>query len=157
MKQLSLAALSLGVLASLAAGPAGAQQYQSPTSRPAISPWLNLLRGGATQGENYYNLVRPQFDFGAGINQLQSQTLANRSAISGLEGGLAGYTTGHRTGFMTQSRYFMNNSSGAAGGGRGGVTAGSGRSFAGPQFSSSGQGAGQGVGQGYGAASGLPR
>jgi len=114
MKSFCLLALSLGVLTSLAAGPACAQ-YQMPGTRPTVSPWLNLLRSGASPSDNYYNLVRPQFDFGSGINTLQSQTAANRSAIGSLEGGVAGqYVTGHRSGFMTQGRYFMNNNAGAA-------------------------------------------
>jgi hypothetical protein len=147
MKHICWAALSLGVLTSVDAGAAWAQygpQYQMPSSRPAVSPYLNLLRSGATPGENYYNLVQPQLQFGAGINQLQSQTMANRSAISSLEGGAAGqFTTGHRSGFMTASRYFMNNGSGAPAGPRG-----SGAAF-GPRSGYS-EGASPGVGQGAG-------
>jgi hypothetical protein len=166
MKKICLPACALGVLVSMAGGTAWAQipNYQLPSSRPAVSPWLNLLRPGSNPANNYYNLVQPQFEFGAGINNLQQQTLANRGAISSLEGGLAAqYTTGHRTGFMTQNRYFLNNNSGAAGTSRG--PAGGNRALAGPTSSSSGlgQGFGQGsggIGQGYGGGSGqsyLPR
>jgi hypothetical protein len=117
MKRLWLS--SLGVLLSLAAGSASAQfgpQYQLPSTRPAISPWLNLLRPGASPANNYFNLVQPQQEFGSNIYQLQGQTQANRAAINNLEYGQAGFTTGHRSGFMTQGRYFLNNSSGGAAG-----------------------------------------
>jgi hypothetical protein len=118
MKHLFRSGLSLGLLVSLA-GSAHAQfgpQYQLPSARPAISPWLNLLRGGASPANNYFNLVRPEQDFGSNIYQLQGQTQANRAAINNLEYGPYAFTTGHRSGFMTQGRYFMNNGSGSPAG-----------------------------------------
>jgi hypothetical protein len=148
MKKIYLPGLALGAFLSLAAGNAAAQYspYQYPTARPAYSPWLGLLRPGATPLQNYEQLVRPQFDFGGGIYSLQGQTLANRGAISSLEGGLAAqFATGHRSGFMTQSRYFLNNGTGAPGGASsaGGAT----RAYAGPTTSSSSGGS---SGAGYG-------
>jgi hypothetical protein len=130
MKKICLPGLSLGVLLALTAE-AWAQYpmtpYQLPVQRPAVSPWLNLLRQGGTPANNYYNLVQPQFEFGSNITNLQAQTLSNRAAISSLEAGQAQqYTTGHRTGFMNQNRYFMNNSSGAPISSRGGAAAGTG-------------------------------
>jgi len=160
MKNLGLSILALGVLISLAAGSASAQfqqQYQLPSSRPAISPWLNLLRSGGTASDNYYNLVRPQFQNDSGLYQLQGQTQANRNAIGSLEGGAGSqYTTGHRAGFMTQARYFMNSNSGAPTA-RGGTPAGVPRGGSSPSPASGlGQSPSQGLGQSLGQG-GLPR
>ncbi len=152
MRKFYFCGLSLGVLLSLSSNHANAQYpntpYQLPSQRPAVSPWLNLNRQGASSANNYYNLVQPQFEFGAGIQSLQAQTQANRGAITGLEGGLMSYTTGHRTGFMTQSRYFMNNNSGAVGGAYRGPAVGN-RPFGGLQNPGVGLGIGQGIGSGF--------
>ncbi|MBI1314170.1 hypothetical protein GC176_22985 [bacterium] len=43
-----------------------------PTSRPAFSPYLNLLREGNSTLFNYYGLVRPEIEFRAANQQFQS-------------------------------------------------------------------------------------
>jgi hypothetical protein len=140
MKKIYLPGLSVGVLLALTAESLAQYPntpYQLPVQRPAVSPWLNLLRQGGSPANNYYNLVQPQFEFGSNITNLQAQTLSNRAAISSLEAGQAQqYTTGHRTGFMNQGRYFMNNSAGAPIGSRGGAAGGGGRAVAGSQTAS---------------------
>jgi hypothetical protein len=110
MKRFGLVAVVLTVLPVPAAW---AQQYIGPSgpasSRPAISPYLNLLRSGQPPGLNYYNLVRPEFEFRGNINQLQAQTTANRQAINTVDTALSTPITGHRSGFMTYGGYFLNN------------------------------------------------
>src|SRR5438552_14759869 len=107
MKTCSIPPVALGLWAGLAAGQASAQL--PPRSRPAVSPYLNLLRGGSGFAGNYYNLVRPELEFRSNIQQLQTQTTANREAVSALETASGLPTTGHRTGFMTHGRFFQNN------------------------------------------------
>jgi hypothetical protein len=118
MKRLARLAVACGTLNLLAVGQAFAQ-YQPyrplPTSRPAVSPYLNLLRRGQDPALNYYNLVRPEIEGRNAILQLQSQTTANRQALTGLEQGLFLPTTGHRSGFMNYYSFFLNNN--ARGGG----------------------------------------
>ena len=36
------------------------QRPTTPFGRPAVSPFVNLFRGGAGPGINYYGIVRPQ-------------------------------------------------------------------------------------------------
>jgi hypothetical protein len=103
----------------VAAGTARAQtQGVPPNGRPAVSPYLNLNRRGASPGINYYNLVRPQTDFFSSIQQLQQQVGANRTAITGIEQG-AGQAGLPPTGFVPQFQshraYFQTYSSGGGG------------------------------------------
>jgi hypothetical protein len=88
-------------------------QYQpySPYQPPQGSAYLNLFNRGATPGQNYFGLTQPQLNFGAGINTLQQQTLANRQLITGL--GASGappgpLTTGQPFGFMNHTGFFQN-------------------------------------------------
>jgi len=87
----------------------GAVQGQPAYAQPRVSPYLNLLRGGATPGMNYYNLVRPEVDFRSSIYQLQQQNVASQAAITALQQGPPGVlTTGHPVGFLTHNAYFLN-------------------------------------------------
>jgi len=112
------------VLAFLGGLPQARAQYLLPNQRPAVSPYLNLLRTGSTPAINYYGIVRPDIYFRNNINTLDQdqQSLANQQQ------NLANYNALPATGqsgaarFMTQSRYFMTNGGrgGVGGGGRGG-------------------------------------
>src|SRR5579872_6408864 len=108
---------SLLFFASAAAANAQAQ-YTRP---PAISPYRNLYNNGSgSPNQNYYNLVRPELDFRASIQQLQQQTRTNQQAISNLEATTGPVVTGHQAGFMTHRTYFQTlgaGGSGAAGAG----------------------------------------
>jgi hypothetical protein len=126
-----------------------------PFGRPTVSPYLLLNRGNAGSfALNYYNLVRPQFAFHNAILSLQQeQNLLAQQQLTqsaGLEGDIAAMLgTGHRFGYFTHSRYFMNNTRGglgAGGFGRRGATSGiSGRSSGGTGgFGSIGGGRGGG-------------
>jgi hypothetical protein len=86
----------------------GGGVYQpNPLVRPAVSPYINLLRTGSSPGINYYGIVRPEVAFANSIYKLQG----DQNALSGQGPDLASYTalppTGHAAGFQTQGRYFM--------------------------------------------------
>jgi hypothetical protein len=83
----------------------------NPINRPAVSPYINLLRGGSSGGVNYYGLVRPDIEFRSGIQRNQQQLTTNQQTFSEFTAGLS--TTGHPTRYMTQWNYFMNNGVGA--------------------------------------------
>ena len=97
-----------------------AAQAQVPNSRPTVSPYLNLYRGGASATSNYYNLVRPEIDFRNSIQQLQTQSTANQQALSDLATPAGPLVTGHAAGFMTQRSYFQTQGSSGAGAGAAG-------------------------------------
>jgi hypothetical protein len=110
----------LGLVALSLLFPSAAQAQYRPNTPPPVSPYLNLLRNGGnlnnltTLNNNYYNLVRPEFEFRAGINQLQQQSYGAQQAISGLEASTVP-TTGHPFGFQTHNSYFNNLGSGGVG------------------------------------------
>jgi hypothetical protein len=105
-----LAALAVAFLGT--ASPLWAQGYPfNPANRPAVSPYINILRQGASPGVNYYGIVRPELQFRGAIAQNQLDIAGNQQAISNLNPGAI--TTGHHAGFMTQWRYFMNTGTGA--------------------------------------------
>ena len=86
--------------------PSYASSRPSVTTRPAFSPYLNLLR----QGDpvlNYYGLVRPEQEFRAANEQFRTQfseverelkTVEEREAASNLG------ATGHRVQFLSDQR-----------------------------------------------------
>jgi hypothetical protein len=100
--KLRLLLAALGLAACLWGGYARAQgQY-----RPAVSPYLNLTRPG-NPGVNYYNLVRPQFQFGESIQGLQQQVGTLGAEVRTEAQAQAPLpTTGHPVQFMSYSHYF---------------------------------------------------
>ena len=84
----------------------------NPGNRPAVSPYINLLRAGSSAGVNYYGLVKPEIEFRTGIQRNQQQIAAGQQSLTEFSAGLS--TTGHPTRYMTHWSYFMNNGSGAA-------------------------------------------
>lgn len=100
--------------ASIANGQVGPSRFARPSSRPVISPYLNLFRGQANSSPalNYYGIVRPQQQFMAQNEALneQLQMVNRRSQISNQQRGVSrrGTTaryrmgqTGHAVGFLT--------------------------------------------------------
>ena len=81
---------------------------------PAVSPYLNLQRGG-NPAINYYGLVRPQIAAARAFEALGTE-------VNNLEASSQVSQTGNRSSFMTQGRYFMNN--GGPGAPRTGATTG---------------------------------
>jgi hypothetical protein len=79
------------------------------TSRPTISPYLNLTRRGGSTASNYYNLVRPQNQFYQSIQQIQQEVGANVQELSALQQQSASglRPTGHVAGFLNHGAYFM--------------------------------------------------
>src|SRR5262245_33245992 len=55
------------------------------TSRPTVSPYLNLLRRGGSPALNYYTLVRPQNQFYQSLQQLQQDVGANAQELNSLQ------------------------------------------------------------------------
>jgi hypothetical protein len=122
----------------VAAQPPGFPRTPSPT--PPYSPYLNLLRPGASPAINYYGLVRPQFQAQQSMLALQSQIGANSQAIGNLSAtGGPLPDTGKTVGFMNYGRYFQNFNP-ASGGSSGSSGFGSG-SFGAGAFGSGGFGA----------------
>ena len=163
MKRSALLTASLALVCLLAGGRAAQAQLpygNNPTNRPVVSPYINLLRQGATPAINYSTLVRPELEFRSNFNQLQNQTLANQQAISGLaQGGPLGnqLITGARAGFQTQGAYFQTMTGGPTGIGYGyggyGQGAGGYGPGAGPSF---GMGVGAGLGGRFGGQGSAP-
>jgi hypothetical protein len=94
----------------------------SANTRPAVSPYINLVRPGAAPAINYYGIVRPEIAFRNSIGQLQSDVDANRQLITtGRDAGGAvagGLATGHSAVFLNTGGYFLS-SAGGVGAGRG--------------------------------------
>jgi hypothetical protein len=107
--RIAVAALFAGCL--LAPGQAYAQYRPNP---PRVSPYLNLLRGGATPGFNYVSLVQPDIQNRNSVQQLQTQALGAQQEIAGLEAA-AVPPTGHAFGFQNHLAYFNNLGSSGAG------------------------------------------
>src|SRR5438094_5735995 len=108
-----LTALAFALMAS--AAPLWAQGLGAPgnpANRPAVSPYINLLRAGSSAGVNYYGLVKPEIEFRTGIQRNQQQIAAGQQSLTEFSAGLS--TTGHPTRYMTHWSYFMNNGVGAA-------------------------------------------
>lgn len=114
MKRLMLAALVGAALAGSipAANAQGIGYYQRPSVgpgyRPAVSPYLNLLRGNP--GASYYSLVRPQQDTFRSIDALQyglqgvQQGMYDPNAAVGVPPSQG--VTGHSTRFFNLSHYY---------------------------------------------------
>jgi hypothetical protein len=118
MKRLMRAAIALTGLVGLI-GPSAAHA-QAPFgrppvnqyTRPPISPYLNLFRGG-NPAINYYDLVRPQQDFAAAI-QMQQQALFGPQALTGVGAGPGLPPTGHPATFMNFGHYYGTRIAGSA-------------------------------------------
>jgi hypothetical protein len=114
-----LACLGVGIALWIAGASSAHAQipgYQMDRSKtPTFSPYLNLVRGGSSPAINYYGIVRPEIQFGNSLYQLgvQQDLLQGQQNALSQQNTLAAYsqlpTTGHASGFMTQSRYFMTN------------------------------------------------
>jgi hypothetical protein len=93
--------------------------------QPPVSPYINILRGGAPPAINYFNIVQPQLEFNAAIGQLQTQQNIQGQAIA--TGNLFGTTTGHPVMFGNYSHYYTRQGMGGGlmgGSGMGGMSMG---------------------------------
>ena len=79
-----------------------------PSTRPAFSPYLNLLRDGNSTLQNYYGFVRPQQDFRAANEQFQSELGSIDRGITGvrndLDQGSTRSASGHNARFLSDMR-----------------------------------------------------
>ncbi|MDB5311328.1 MAG: hypothetical protein JWO38_5530 [Gemmataceae bacterium] len=101
----------VGVFAPVA--PAQPPTPVSPVSRPAYSPYLNLVRRDAAPGINYYGLVRPQLATQNNLQMLQQQIATTQQQIAGQA--LVNSTlpiTGQQTFFLNTGGYFLNSRAG---------------------------------------------
>jgi hypothetical protein len=109
-KRILAVVAAVGIGAGLAPQ-ARAQVYARPATNPfqppAVSPYLNLARGG-DRAINYYGLVKPQEQTHLNILQLQQQQAATGQAVMAGETNLALPYTGHPTRFFNYSHYFFN-------------------------------------------------
>jgi hypothetical protein len=97
--------LPLGLAAALVNAQPLLAQYR--TTRPPVSPYLEIIRRDSAAGINYYNLVKPQFEFRGAIQQLQQGVRTNEQTLTDLQGETLP-TTGHAAGFGTHLGYFQN-------------------------------------------------
>ena len=89
----------------------GQGSYKNTVTRPAVSPYLNLLRTDSSPAQNYYNLVRPQVDQRDATLQQGGELDALRQEVEkspGFRGAGRGRmgTTGHHAEFMTTSHFY---------------------------------------------------
>jgi hypothetical protein len=126
MRQLRLAAcVAVGILTASVGNRAAAQGTQgysyipprpggiSPITQPVYSPYLNLLRPGGNLTQNYFGLVRPEFDLRNASGSLQQQVYQNDVNLNNLAayGPNTGYiplVTGHIATFLNTGGHFLN-------------------------------------------------
>lgn len=101
------------LIGSTANAQSGLSRFDKPFDRPAISPYMNLLRNQNSSNSvlNYYGLVRPQQQYMAQNQQLteQLQTVNRQNQMQGGRVGMRGRqmvryrmgATGHSAGFLT--------------------------------------------------------
>jgi hypothetical protein len=104
LKYLCPVALLLAVVANGHAQIGYNRPITSPTSRPAVSPYLNLTRPGNT-ALNYFNLVRPEFEFRNAYQGIQRQVNRQGEELQAADAGFLP-PTGHSTSFLNLSHYY---------------------------------------------------
>jgi hypothetical protein len=82
-------------------------------SRPAVSPYLNLLQPNSTGVSNYFNYVRPQIQQRqelirqqAQIHQIQRQVERGQAGGVPVRGSQEIRATGHETAFMNYLHFY---------------------------------------------------
>jgi hypothetical protein len=81
-----------------------AQSIQGGVYSPPVSPYIQLLRQGASPGLNYANLVQPQMTFFNALNRNPSSYGSfGPNASTGASGDLV---TGHPVQFMNYTHFF---------------------------------------------------
>ena len=106
----------VGILTALILCSAGGSQVAQAQTlygniyQPAVSPYLNITRGGAPAAVNYFGIVQPQLQFNSAINQLQVQQQGIAGTVLG-----DGSTTGHPVQFNNYSHFYPQRGVGIAG------------------------------------------
>jgi hypothetical protein len=106
----------LGACPVLAQGPYVRPQT-GPASRPALSPYLNLLRNGSP-AINYYGLVRPQQEFSRSLQEIQNELHAPPGAPATPNSATSLPITGHPSRFFSHGGYFFSHVNSGAGNAR---------------------------------------
>jgi hypothetical protein len=106
----------------MAAADANAQPLSTPRAvgappPPTVSPYLNLLRGGASPAFNNQSLVRPQLYYQGAIQNLQAQAAVQTPMIQTPGEGSELPGTGIPVQFMNHRGYFLNAGAGFGGAG----------------------------------------
>jgi hypothetical protein len=91
-------------MAMVAFGTTGKALAQIGQYNPPITPYIGLLRTGASPGVNWMNLVQPQMELYNAANQLQSQQYGLGQAIAGAGNALV--TTGHPVMFGSYMQWY---------------------------------------------------
>ncbi|MGL4551163.1 MAG: hypothetical protein ACRC33_08245 [Gemmataceae bacterium] len=123
MKNLLRAAVLAAVATTSAFAQAPLRPGIGPNTRPAFSPYLNLVRNGNSAAFNYFGLVRPELQFRDSIQSLQGDVATNRQMINATNATVASAlpATGHTATFLNTGGYFLNSAGG--GGSRGSAAA----------------------------------
>lgn len=93
MRSLKLSLSAAVALATLATTCRAQVPGMMGQNAPPISPYIGLLRAGASPGINWANIVMPQVELYNATNQLQGQQNVLGSAVGGMSN--APTTTGH--------------------------------------------------------------
>jgi hypothetical protein len=104
------------VLVLLVAAGWSAAQPPGPPPNPTVSPYLNLLRNGASPAVNYFGLVRPEQRTRQALQGLQTTQSSTMRTLNDL---MTGDTpgTGVPAQFLNHGGFFLTQRSGGFGGG----------------------------------------
>ena len=90
------------------------RRHLIPRGILSVSPYLNLLRGGQSFGDEYFTRVRPQNEFRRGgqalrnsVNELRRHTRQLQSEIVRQSARRTIGPTGHRATFLDYRGYFL--------------------------------------------------
>src|SRR5262245_52854272 len=98
---------SLALTGLLPGGPALSQSPPPAYTRPAVSPYINLVRPDASAGVNYYGIVRPELEFRGNIRQLQQRQAELGTELVSQQQPSALPPTGHPVQFGNEGNYFF--------------------------------------------------
>lgn len=112
IRKVVFAAMAILIFAAPVSAQSGGSRIRPPLRRPTTSPYLNLLRNPATGGGfgfNYYQRVRPEFDYletsqrlSRSLTQVQRRQTALQRELTTGRG-----ETGHATSFLNYGGYYQ--------------------------------------------------
>lgn len=108
MKYAIVLAVGMGALFLANDARAQAPRRPMPTSRPTVSPYLNLLNNNNPNVTNYQSIVRPQVNQ-ARVNSNQAAQISRlqaRAPSSGNSGNETLRSTGHQATWNNYSHYY---------------------------------------------------
>src|SRR4051812_12618622 len=106
-----LLGLTVGLIATTSFAQVPGQIQPQAIPNPAISPYLNLVRRGASPLLNYQGLVLPQIQARNELNNLNQQVMGLQNAGAAVYPGTGSeLATGKSVGYFTHRGYFLNQS-----------------------------------------------